>query len=103
MDIKETAEKMGLSEQELEEIVQLFIQVSQEDLAKLCSAIAARDAKQVFEVSHSIKGAAVNLGFEEIAEIAKSIELNARQDSLAGVEDGYANLKAKIDVLSAYV
>ena len=100
IDVKAAAEKMGLSEEELTEIVRLFIEVSQEDLTKLQSAIEHGNARETFEVSHSIKGAAVNLGFEDIAEVARGIELDARQDSLAGAVERYAILKEKIDLLS---
>ena len=103
MDVKTTASKMGLEEAEFLEIVQLFVQVSHEDLDKLLSAIENRDARQVFEISHSIKGAAVNLGFQDIADIAREMELNARQDILDGADAKYITLKGQIDSLSSFV
>jgi HPt (histidine-containing phosphotransfer) domain-containing protein len=103
MNIHEAAKKMGLDEDEYQEIVQLFIEVAQSDLIKLLSAIKARDTRQVFEVSHSIKGAAINLGLEDIADTARVLELNAHDNSLIGAEEEYTALKEKIDVLSTSI
>ena len=100
MDFKETAKNLGLEEDEFIEILKLFVEVSLSDLEKMKSAIDSKNSRIVFESSHSIKGAAVNLGFQEIAQIAREVELNARQDILDGSDHGYVTLKEKIDSLS---
>jgi histidine phosphotransfer protein HptB len=100
MDFKETAKNLGLEEDEFIEVLKLFVEVSQSDLEKMKSAIDSKDTRVVFESSHSIKGAAVNLGFQEIAQIARELELNARQDILDGSDRAYMILKEKIDMLS---
>jgi len=101
MDIKETARNLGLEEDEFIEILKLFVEVSQAELEKMKSAIDSKDTRLVFELSHSIKGAAVNLGFQEIAQVARELELNARQEILDGSDQGYLILKEKIDTLSS--
>ncbi len=103
MDTKEAARALGLDENEYMEVLRLFIEVSHADLKKLKSAIDTKDTRVVFETSHSIKGAAVNLGFQDIAQVAKELELNARQDRLDGSDRGYLILKEKIDSLSSCV
>ncbi len=100
MDMKETARTLGLEEGEFLEIVQLFVKVSQADLAAMEEAIQADDARRVFELSHSIKGSAVNLGFTDISDVARKMELEARQNSLSGVRQGFTILKQKINLLS---
>lgn len=101
MDVKKAARQLGLEESEYREIVQLFVKVSYVDLENLKSAIEVNDTRTVFETSHSIKGAAVNLGFKEIAAIAREMELNARQNCLYGSHQGYASLKGKIEHLAS--
>lgn len=101
MNVKKAAKQLGLKESEYREIVQLFVKVSSVDLENLKSAIQTNDTRTVFETSHSIKGAAVNLGFQEIAALAGEMELNARQNSLDGSERGYAVLKFKNENLTS--
>jgi len=103
MNIKKAADNLGLDESEYIEIVQLFVKVSNEDLQTLKSAIEAKNASLVFETSHSIKGAAINLGFQEIAEIAKKMESNARRNCLDGSNRNYNLLKCQIKSLASRI
>ncbi len=103
MDFKEAARTLGLEEDEYMEVLRLFIEVSHADLEKLKSGIETKNTRIVFETSHSIKGAAVNLGFQDIAQVAKELELNARQNKLDGSDQGYLILKEKLDSLSSCV
>lgn len=100
MNLKKAAKQLGLKESEYRELVQLFVKVSNTDLENLKSALQTGDTRTVFEASHSIKGAALNLGFQEIAAAAAEMELNARHNCLDGSERGYAVLKGKIENLA---
>jgi HPt (histidine-containing phosphotransfer) domain-containing protein len=82
MDLRVLADEIGLSLDEYLEVVDIFIESSGEQLAKLRSAFGKNDAREVFAQSHSIKGAAVNLGLKEIAEIAEKIESSSRKGEL---------------------
>lgn len=93
MDIKELAENIGLDEDEYLELLELFLETTESNLNKLKSGVDASDAQQVVEASHTIKGSAANLGLEEIAEVAKGVEHNARQSSLEGAAEAVTNIK----------
>ena len=90
MDFKVQAEKMGLEEEEYMEIVNLFIQTTVDNLGQIRSAVKTGDVSKIREEAHSLKGAALNLGFWEICEIAdrmtKRVRENCWQDLSADIE-----------------
>lgn len=97
MNFKELSENLGLEEDEFQEIVELFLETSNADLHKLCSAIDQEDTQQVVEAAHSIKGASGNLGFMAIFEKAKDVEMKAHEKDLSGANEAVENIKKEID------
>jgi histidine phosphotransfer protein HptB len=87
MDPKTLAETLGLGEEEIVELVELFLDTCETDLSKLQTALDADAPRGVAEAAHSIKGASGNMRFESIYELAKSIEMDAREKDLARVRD----------------
>ena len=100
MDFKELAEKIGLEEDEFMELVELFISTSTSDLSKLQSAVNKGNVQEVVEAAHSIKGASGNMGFLEVYEAVKGLEMNARENNLEGAEDGIRIIKERLDLIS---
>ena len=97
MNFKELAENLGLEKDELQEIVELFLETSASDLHKLRSAIDQGDTQQMVEAAHSIKGASGNLGFMAISEKAKDVEMKAREKDLSGANEAIENIKKEVD------
>ena len=100
MNFKELAENLGLEYDEYREIVKLFLETSASDLSKLQSANNEKNAQEVVEVAHSMKGAAGNMGFTEIFEVAKGMEMNARDNILEGTTEAIQILKNKLDEIA---
>ena len=69
-------------------------------LSKLKDAIDEKNVLQVVETAHSIKGAAGDLGFMEIFEVAKDVEMKVRENSLDGASEAVGYIKEKFDLLS---
>jgi HPt (histidine-containing phosphotransfer) domain-containing protein len=90
MNFKVQAEKMGLDEDEYEEIVDLFVKTTADNLRQLRSAVKTGDRSKIRQETHSLKGAALNLGFLEICEIveriAKGVQENSWQELSADIE-----------------
>ncbi|MEE9612749.1 MAG: Hpt domain-containing protein [Desulfatiglandales bacterium] len=101
MDIGELAGNIGLEEEEFLELVEIFVEKSKSDISNLQSAFDKGDIEQVVEAAHSIKGASGNLGFREIFEIAKGIEMYARQNIMEGAPKAVQFIKEKIDLIGA--
>ncbi len=97
MNFKERAENLEMEEDEFVEITDLFVKTCLSDLMKLQSAIKKREALHVAKHAHSIKGAAVNLGFVEIFDAAKKMEMEARNDRLNDATEMVQKIKDEVD------
>jgi HPt (histidine-containing phosphotransfer) domain-containing protein len=100
MNFRELSENSGLEKEEFLKLSELFIEVSSSDLNKLQHAIVRGDPQGAAEAAHSIKGASGNLGFEEIYEVAKGIEMKALQNILEGAPEAVKSLQEKLDLIS---
>lgn len=100
MNFRELAKNLGLEEDEFLELVELFIETTSSDLAKLESAISNRAKEQLVEAAHSIKGAAGNIGFGDIHELAKKIEMNASRHIFEGSPGAAQSIREILDAIS---
>jgi HPt (histidine-containing phosphotransfer) domain-containing protein len=98
MNLKAMAENLELESGEFLDLLGFFVEKSASDLEKLESAVKSGDTLEVVMASHSIKGAAGNLGFMNIYEIAKEIETKGRENNL-DFEEAVRALKEALDVL----
>ncbi len=96
MNPDELMEKLGMNAEEIKELVSLFVETCREDLQRMAAAVNDNDARSVSEAAHSIKGAAGNMRFEQIFELAQSIEKDARQRVLAGVRSRMDEIRSAI-------
>ena len=82
MDFRKMAEGLGLGYHEFLDLLGLFVSTGRHDLEKLREALETEHFPGVAAAAHSITGASSNLGFTEIAAVAKGVELNARDETL---------------------
>ncbi|MFP3981156.1 MAG: Hpt domain-containing protein [Desulfobacterales bacterium] len=84
MDINQLARDLDMDPELYRELLALFIDNSQKELAELREALSRQDFTSASRLAHSVKGAAVNLGLNGIAGQAESIETAAKtRDSIA--------------------
>jgi HPt (histidine-containing phosphotransfer) domain-containing protein len=95
MDFKNLADELGVGEEIFIELVDSWINSTGEDIATLESVRDAADINKAVDYAHKIKGASFQLGFNEIAEIAKSVEIRARSGSLEGLAGALGELRTK--------
>jgi len=100
VNLKQMAENVGLEEDEYSSLLALFIETTMYYLSELKSAIHNRDSKKVYETIHTIRGSAENLGIPDISEIAKAIEMKARQNVLDGAEEATECLVKKLNYIT---
>ncbi|MGM0418337.1 MAG: Hpt domain-containing protein [Thermodesulfobacteriota bacterium] len=99
MDLKKYAENLGLDEDDFKELTSLFIETTKSDLEKLKSALEANDFTKAREASHSIKGAAGNLGFMDIWETASESEKASENQDETLVKQSYFKILEKTEKL----
>ncbi|MEA3359565.1 MAG: Hpt domain-containing protein [Thermodesulfobacteriota bacterium] len=99
MEISKLAENIGLDVEEFIEIFEIYIESTNNDLEELIAAINSGDSEKAHEKSHSIKGASGNLGMDELFELAKQIDDQARNNSLNGLDKLVQDFKKKYEDL----
>ena len=99
MEINKLAENLGLEQDEFNEIFEIYIESTNNDLEELIAAINSGDAEKAHEKTHSIKGASGNLGMDELFELAKEIDDQARNNSLSGLYNLVQDFKKKYEDL----
>lgn len=97
MNLKVQAEKMGLDEDEYVEILDLFIKTTADNLRQMRSAIETGDQSTIRQETHSLKGAALNLGFWEICEGVERIAKGVRENSWQGLSAEVEVIQGRID------
>ena len=103
MDLKGLAADIGLEEQDILELVELFYETSTSDLDRLIKAMDQNDVKTVAETVHSIKGAAGNMRLQEIYELARQIEKDANEKLLDNVMANVASIDQELQKISAFL
>jgi HPt (histidine-containing phosphotransfer) domain-containing protein len=99
MDIKALAARIGLDEEDFQELVELFITTTQADIDKIKVGVSQNNPVAAAEASHSIKGASGNLGFDEIFILSQDMEAQAKKGSLDNFEDYIVDLENKVNSL----
>jgi HPt (histidine-containing phosphotransfer) domain-containing protein len=96
MNLKELGLELGLEQDEIRELLVIFIETSESDIDKLQQAVVEGDAKRAADAAHSIKGASANLGFMDIFSVAKNLEQKARENSLEDLTDEVLIIKDRL-------
>jgi len=83
LSAEEMASQIGLNVKHIPILVQSFTDESEKIMVDLEAAVASKNYKDISNYAHSIKGSSGNLKFTEMYELAKDLELSAKD----GVED----------------
>jgi len=75
MNIQSSAAEIGISVEAYKRICVLFIENTDKDLLQLKSELGLRNFTQSAATAHHIKGAAANMDYEELADLAKKLQL----------------------------
>lgn len=85
------------------ELLQLFLQDSQQQLAQLEVAWAELSLNRIRHIAHHIKGAAANVGANAIAQWARQIETAARDQRPVEIPIPLEELRSSIERLKTYM
>jgi len=101
LSAEEMASKIGLNAKHIPILVQSFTDESAGIVEKLEEAIASNNYAEIANTAHSIKGSSGNLKFTEMYELAKDLELSAK-DSKADYPyaEACASIKKAIQSIS---
>ena len=100
MDFKDLASRLGIDEDDFQELVELFVTTTLSDIEKIKKGVQEGNSQDAAAASHSIKGAAGNLGFDDIFTLAKDMEMQAKQGSMDNFEDYIRDLENGVSALN---
>jgi HPt (histidine-containing phosphotransfer) domain-containing protein len=80
MDVKQLASRLGLEEDDIYDVLALFIQTAPVNIMKLSDAYNSRDKVRTGEAAHSLKGSTAMLGFMDISAQAQQIMTQSREE-----------------------
>ncbi len=99
MDFKDLASRLGLDEEDFVELAELFVTTTLSDIDKIKKGIAEDNPADAAAASHSIKGAAGNLGFNDIFELTQKMEAQAKEGSLNGFDAYISDIEEKLKAI----
>lgn len=100
MDFKHLASKIGLDEEEFMELVELFITTTLSDLDKIKQGVSTNHPEDAEAAAHSIKGAAGNMGFDDMFALAKEMESQAKAGNLENFDAHVLDLETRVRALA---
>jgi len=87
---------------DLADLIPVFFQNRQKELATLRAALAAGDFEQMRQLGHRMKGVGNSYGFAAISDIGKRVEDGAKVADKAGINacvGEYADYLSKVQVV----
>ncbi len=99
MDFKDLASRLGLDEEDFVELAELFVTTTLSDIDKIKEGVAENNSTDAASASHSIKGAAGNLGFNDIFELTKKMEAQAKEGNLNGFDAYISDIENKLKAI----
>ena len=103
MNLKELAESLEMEVGEYLEFLELFVERSEEDLSGMESAHGQKKFQEISSFAHSIKGAALGLGLDDIGDIALKIEKQPQGTDAQDATQQINLLKRKVQELAPQV
>lgn len=91
MDVERAAANLEIGRNELLEVLEIFLEASWADLDAIETALGSGEFETAATAAHSLKGAALNLDLEDIAGLARDLELIAKKSRLI---EAYSKINA---------
>lgn len=96
IDLQKIADELDFDLEDVEMLLEVFLDSSKEILLALKESIEKNDLEAIFSSSHAIKGSAANLTLNEISDLAKEMEHNARESNNIDYNEKYLKLELLI-------
>ena len=79
IDLQKIADELDFDLEDVEMLIEVFLQSAKESMETLKDSIDSNELEKIFHSTHAIKGSAANLTLNDISNVAKFIEHNARE------------------------
>jgi HPt (histidine-containing phosphotransfer) domain-containing protein len=75
-------------------LIAAYLEESPNMLAQLGKAVQNMNPRELKDAAHALKGSSLYVGAEEVAELAKTLEVAGRANNLEGIEDTLTDLES---------
>ncbi len=99
INIKALAESLEFDIEDVYVLVELFIENAQVSLANIEDAIENTNMQAIQNEAHAIKGSAANLMLDDIQELARELEIAAKEKQRINYLSLYSQIEEKIETL----
>ena len=99
IDLQEIADTLGFDLGDVEMLLNMFIEASNESLDELKTAIDNNNYDAISASAHAIKGSAANLMINNVVEIAEIIETSGNTNTQIDYISKYEELKLLVNSL----
>jgi len=103
MDLTDLASRLEIDEDEAKEFIALFVTTTRSDIEKIRKGLLNQNPAEAAAASHSIKGAAGNLGLDDLFSLAGKMEMQAKGGSLDHFDIYLQDLETKVNALNPSV
>ena len=79
----------------VDELIETYVADAEQQLAALRAAVASRDDEALMRPAHSLKSSSANVGATRLAELARTIEVDARAGAVPEAAERVAELAAE--------
>ena len=83
------------------DLISVYLEDAPQSMAQLAKAAERKDTEGLISPAHSLKSTSANLGAMALSEMAKDIELNAREGRANDTELKIANIQAEFKRVAA--
>lgn len=95
-------ERIG-DESLIDEIIPVFLKDNTERMEMLSQAIVKKDSKEMKFYAHSVKGAAATIGAVKISELAKQLEIAARDEQQTDYQAIFDEMRSRFNRLVEFL
>jgi len=103
LDIDALAEKMGYDKEDIEMMLGMFLNKIDNQLETVDKAIQEEDYHTIFTTCHAIRGSTANIGLDEARDIAKILELAARNEEVIDYRENFSLLRGLIEEIKGSI
>jgi len=103
LDLSQLLAAFGEIDDDVREMMQIFVETTEPMLGELEAKIAARDQVGVEDVAHSAKGAARSAGARAMAAACEAVERAAEAGDWAGVERNFPTVRPAFEAARAAI
>ena len=94
--------RSNIGDIDLKPLLEIFVEDAQAEIAKIKAALVTRDAHQLMQLAHGLKGASATMHAIKMRELCLTMENLARENDLQPLTEILKSLESELAVVKKY-